>query len=236
MSSESTVSARLYCVAVLGRSDQLLVWRKVCNLTPTPTAGRQSVVICDFWLRVRSESPPSLCWPLPRQKPHYPPLLSGLSLAPRAHVHWCRQAAILLFTDRYLLQRRGLPAKPSACSRVWKFYQTWAVHLNWKMAANANNMKCWPPSRSAFCVPHCKKKRSHLYCWSCQCQYVCSLWLSWKRLRNVWLGRMFLWPEWNESRFFLLCVGVRGPVGVTSEELLKSVILRLLVPPQGVHV
>lgn len=49
-------------------------------------------------------------------------------------------------------------------------------------------------SLPAFCPSHCKNLND-LYCWSCQCQRVCSRWLSWKRLRNVWLGRMFLWPE-----------------------------------------
>lgn len=42
--------------------------------------------------------------------------------------------------------------------------------------------------------------------------------------------------EWNESRCFLLCDRVRGPLGATSEELLKSVILRVPVPPRGVQV
>lgn len=42
--------------------------------------------------------------------------------------------------------------------------------------------------------------------------------------------------EWNESRCFLLCVRVRGPLGVTSVELLKSVILRLLSSPWAIHV
>lgn len=119
------------------------------------------------------------------------PLLSGLSLASRAHVHWHREAAILLFTNRYLLLRRRLPAKLPpvvGCGSFIKHAQyIWTAGLCW-MTWNLATVRLF------FVALHCKKW-SDLYCWSCQCQRVCSLWLSWKRLRNVWLGRMFLWPE-----------------------------------------
>jgi len=66
------------------------------------------------------------------------------------------------------------------------------------------------PFPAAFCLLHCKNVND-LYCWSCQCQCVCALWLSWQRLRNVWLGKMFLWPE-SEMRvgvsFYVMGSGV----------------------------
>lgn len=40
-----------------------------------------------------------------------------------------------------------------ACSRVWKFYQTLAAHLNWKMAANVG-----PHFSRCFLSPHTVKK------------------------------------------------------------------------------
>lgn len=50
------------------------------------------------------------------------------------------------------------------------------------------------------------------FCPRCQFQHVCWLWLSWKRLRNVCLRRICLWPETEMSvgfSFYVARSGVR---------------------------
>lgn len=116
--------------------------------------------------------------------------------------HWLPEyiyTAVLLFTSRYLFLQKPLPAKlptVTLCERFIRHAEYSDMHL--------------ASFLSAFCPAHCKSLND-LYCWSCQCQCVCKPWLSWKRLKNVWLETMFLWPK-SEMRvgvsFYLMGSGV----------------------------
>lgn len=167
------------------------------------------------WVRVDSSETKTLII--------YAALLSGLSLAPRAHNPLTPLSSSPALYKQIFVAAATAASEAAACSRAGKFYQT--LNSSCERATGRRRTTLVPSKKTktkkpktglvkllgVFSRPGCHGEAPEMFVWGgCFCG-----------LRVIW--------EW----VFPLCGGVRGPLGAASVGLLKSVILRVMSQPRG---